>query len=143
MATCLTKGCNKKAGLNRKICHSCRIVIRRNNDPIGYQYSVLKCNAKRRKKQFTLTKQEFIDFCERTNYMLHKGIFGDSLHIDRIRDEEGYHAANIQVLTNRDNLAKKVEYFRCKALGIPFIWQNNNSAPVYSIDINSNNYVPF
>lgn len=71
-----------------------------------YAYSVLKNNARRRGKEFTLTMQEFVDFCEETGYMEGKGSSRLSLSVDRIDHNKGYVAGNIQVLSLSENGAK-------------------------------------
>ena len=73
-------------------------------------YHDLKGNAKKRGKAFTITFEQFKSFCVETEYMVKKGIYKDSFHIDRIREEEGYHAWNIQVLENHKNVKKYIDY---------------------------------
>lgn len=57
--------------------------------------------AKRSKVDFTLTKEEFFEFCRNTGYLTKQGI-----HIDRKDATEGYHLWNIQALGGRENIIK-------------------------------------
>jgi hypothetical protein len=82
----------------------------RRNNPLRYAYMTLRDNSKRRGKFFDLTFEQFCAFAVETEYMLKKGIFQKSYHIDRIREEDGYTLDNIQVLTNEDNVKKYLRY---------------------------------
>lgn len=100
---------------HRTVCGTCRIQKYRRENPIKAAYIALRDNAKRRRKEFTLTLEQFEKFCIETEYIIKKGISKQSYTIDRIRDTEGYHIHNIQVLTNSDNVkkmhrVKKVQY---------------------------------
>ena len=75
-------------------------------DPIGYTMWMLKMNAKRRGHPFSLTREEFTEFCIQNNYIEEKGKTGKSASIDRISSEDGYNIWNIQVLTLSENAAK-------------------------------------
>jgi len=78
--------------------------------PIRYAFTTLRDNAKRRGKVFTLTFQQFQEFAIKTQYMIKKGIWQDSYHIDRINEAKGYTPDNIQLLTNSDNVKKYLRY---------------------------------
>jgi hypothetical protein len=71
-----------------------------------YAYDVLKMNAKRRKKPFTITFEYFEKFCIETNYIAGKGRSRKSYSVDRIRNELGYVPGNLRVLTLEDNARK-------------------------------------
>ena len=66
-------------------------------------------NAKRRRKDFTLTFDEFECFCKRTGYDKMKGITADSLTIDRTDDTKGYHAWNIEAISLSSNVKKRFD----------------------------------
>lgn len=70
----------------------------------------LKNNAKRRNKEFSLTFEQFKEFCIATEYHSKRGVHRYSYTVDRIVETEGYHLDNIQVLTNRDNVKKYLTY---------------------------------
>lgn len=83
---------------NRKSCA---------NDPIAYHYRRIKWKAAKRKIHFGLTRDQFKNFCEKTDY--HNTV-GNQLHsatIDRIDSSKGYIEGNLQILSYSDNSAKK------------------------------------
>jgi hypothetical protein len=106
---CNTPGCINEARSGRRFCHACRTRKYRQKNPLKYWYDTLKMNAKRRRKVFTLTLEEFECFCRRTGYNELKGQTADSLTVDRIRDNEGYSADNIQAITLSENVKKKYD----------------------------------
>jgi hypothetical protein len=82
--------------------------------PVKRAYFTLRGNAQRRGKEFTLTLDDFTAFCNCSNYMEGKGIRATSLTVDRIDEERGYSADNIQCLTNAENRKKFAAYMRAK-----------------------------
>ena len=92
---------------DRNLCFKCKHEREKKRDPYGYHYRNLRSNAKRRGIGFSLTLDQFKEFCIRTEYLNGVGRSSESLTIDRIRSYEGYHKDNIQVLTNGDNVRKK------------------------------------
>lgn len=95
---------------NRRICYSCKNKRYKLKNPYKYAYNNLKNNAKNRHKEFYLTFEEFKNFVIKSSYMKHKGIRKNSLHIDRINENEGYHKNNIQILPNYLNVKKYIEF---------------------------------
>lgn len=87
-------------------CHKCKDRRWKERQPISYTFSKLRRRAKARGHSFTLTLDEFKKFVEQTDYMRLKGKTAASLSIDRVRNEEGYHAGNIQVLSLSENTGK-------------------------------------
>jgi len=79
-------------------------------NPLGYTYSLLKQNAKRRRKRFVLTIEQFKAFCDEHNYLALKGKTATSLSIDCIINEIGYEHGNLQVLTLSANSRKGCGY---------------------------------
>lgn len=92
------------------VCYKCRYANRKLADPVKQPYQTLKFNARRRNKKFELTLDEFRSFCVKTNYINKKGIFGESYHIDRIDENDGYNIENIQILRNSQNIRKYINY---------------------------------
>ena len=93
-------------------------------------------NAKRRGKEFTITLEEFTQFCKETNYIAGAGRSSASYHIDRIDETKGYSIDNIQTLTNAENSKKYLKYSK-DASGKPYkYWVE--SPPVIDQDINTN-----
>ncbi len=67
---------------------------------------MLRRNATRRKKEFTITLEFFREFCYATNYIQKKGRSGDAYTIDRIDNDKGYTSDNIRILSAFDNNSK-------------------------------------
>lgn len=78
----------------------------RANNPIKAAFVQLRDNAKRRRKEFTLTLEEFTSFCMATTYLDGKGRERQCLTIDRIDPSKGYTFDNIQPLTCSENTIK-------------------------------------
>ena len=108
MKKCETKSCKKQS--ERKYCHSCNIKVFKENNPEKYSYFVLKNNAKRRGKEFSITFDYFLLFVKKHNYIAGKGITKNGLHIDRINESMGYVEGNLQVMTNTENVKKYLRY---------------------------------
>lgn len=114
---CTTKYCKNSAD-SAGLCYKCISRKRRAADPVKASYYNLKANAKRRGKEFSLTLEEFKQFCVKTEYLNWVGRGADSYHVDRIDETKGYHVDNIQVLTNREN-KKKWLFYRYNSKGKP------------------------
>jgi hypothetical protein len=100
--SCKNKPAEKLGGLCSK--HYQR--KRRKVDPVGQRYTQFKANALKRKKDFSITLEEFRDFCRRTGYLIVKGRRGKAATIDRRCNIHGYHIWNIQILTLSRNASK-------------------------------------
>lgn len=105
---CKNKPHEKKAGFCSKHYHT----YRRIKDPVYDRYANFKGNAKKRPWKggigipFTITLEEFRDFCQRTGYIIKKGMRGRNCTLDRKENEEGYHIWNIQIKSNEANVKK-------------------------------------
>jgi hypothetical protein len=66
----------------------------------------LKQRAHERGKDFTLTREQYIEFAVKTNYAKMKGKTSMSLTIDRIDNNQGYHVWNIRCITLSENSRK-------------------------------------
>ncbi len=108
--SCKIKHCRKLPKGNKTICDSCSIRNFKKNNPEKYAYFVLRNNAKRRGKVFTISFGYFKQFAVNTEYMAGKGITKYGLHIDRKKEELGYIEGNLQVLTNTENVKKYIRY---------------------------------
>lgn len=104
---CLSDKCRKRTPKGRKYCYKHLKQRYKEKNPVRYAYSVLKNNAKRRKKDFDLTFEQFQKFCYETDILAGRGITKESFHIDRKEDDKGYTINNIQVLTNSENSKKE------------------------------------
>lgn len=101
---CCTPYCRNRTQYNK--CSTCSSREWRKQNPMRASYLNLKSNSKRRGKDFTLTYEEFTEFCRETKYIQGKGKSLDSYTIDRIDNDKGYTIDNIQVLTFADNRSK-------------------------------------
>jgi len=75
-------------------------------NPVRYAYHNLKSHAKARGKEFAISFIEFKKFAIQTNYINKKGRGALGYTIDRINPNKGYTIANIQILSNRNNVKK-------------------------------------
>lgn len=99
---CKSKPNAKKLGL----CHKHYAIYRRQKDPVYDRFVNFKGNALRRKKEFTITLEQFREFCEKTGYIVKKGMRGARCSVDRINNSLGYSIDNIQLLTIQKNIEK-------------------------------------
>ena len=104
---CATESCQNEAQLHRTLCYKCEKRKYREKYPLKYWYTTLKMNAKRRRKDFTLTINQFETFCKQTGYDERKGKTANSLSIDRVNNDRGYHFDNIRAITLSENSIKK------------------------------------
>lgn len=119
MGQCSSYGCKNAAG--GKFCGSCRSRLSRLADPMRYAYQNLKHRAKERNKEFTLTLEEFKEFCVEQHYMKGKGRTIGSYNIDRIDNEKGYTRDNIKVMDKLKNIKKYYNHDLKKAVPVlPF-----------------------
>ena len=99
---CKSKPCARKRGL----CHKHYHIHRRIIDPVYDRYVNFRGNAKKRCKDFTITLEQFRDWCNEKGYIIKRGYRGKNCTVDRIRNWEGYHIGNIQLITNMANIRK-------------------------------------
>lgn len=100
---CKAYRCLKHRNPKDRFCSKHRHRFNKFNRPVAYAFQTLKSNALRRGKEFTLTLEEFREFCKKTNYIDNKGKTKDSATIDRINPTKGYSLDNIQILTLSEN----------------------------------------
>lgn len=104
---CCAYACKNKPGQKKGgLCHKHYHIHRRILDPVYDRYVNFKRNALKRSKDFTITLEEFRDFCQRTGYIIKKGMRGRNCTIDRIKNHLGYHIGNIQIKSNEANVRK-------------------------------------
>lgn len=114
---CSVKYCTNKA--EGSLCSTCRSRKARAADPVRYAFTCLRNNANRRGILFTITLDQFRQWCHKVQYIGRKGRSAESYSIDRIHNDLGYHADNIQLMTNRDNVKKYFSYdWRAKTVHI-------------------------
>jgi hypothetical protein len=79
--------------------------------PETYTLNAIRQGAKKRGIPFTITLEEWKDFCKRTCYLDLRGTEPDSYTVDRINDAQGYHIWNIRILTHAENCADQYRNF--------------------------------
>lgn len=93
------------------LCSRCRNFQWREKYPLHYSFKNLRARARQRGKDFTLTREQYIEFAVKTDYARLKGTTALSLSIDRIENGRGYHADNIQAITLSQNSRKQFVSF--------------------------------
>ena len=106
---CVACRCSNKRHAPNRFCHKHHKRFQKESNPTVYVFGALKQNARRRGKAFTLTIEQFKDFCTRTGYLRLRGKTGKSASIDRIDPSRGYTADNIQILSLSANSKKGVK----------------------------------
>lgn len=99
----MAHGCLKPRDGTKRFCPRHRHRYDKANRPIYYTYQILRNNAKKRGKEFSITLDEFREFCIETGYMQLKGRMATSATIDRIDPTKGYEKGNIRILSNEAN----------------------------------------
>lgn len=107
---CINEGCKNEARTGRNQCRPCEHIRLKEKDPVKFAFQSLRRSARRRNKEFTISLEQFTEFCVKTDYIRKKGRKGESYHIDRIDETKGYTIDNIQVLTNSENVKKYLDY---------------------------------
>lgn len=104
---CLVYGCTCIHGKGTPLCNKHKAERKKENNPLAYWFGVLRRNAKRRHKLFTITIEDFKEFCDETKYLELKGRNVGNMSIDRKIDELGYIPGNIQIMEHGANVRKK------------------------------------
>lgn len=92
-------------------------------NPAKAVFQILKNNASRRGKVFTLPYAEFLEICITTDYLAKRGRGKDDLTLDRIIDSLGYISGNVRVITKSENSKRrffKAVYTAEERRAIPF-----------------------
>ena len=85
---CAAKFCRNKTPFT--LCSTCRSKKAREKDPVKYAFNALKNNAKRRNIPFTITLEQFREWCVKVQYIGFKGRSANSYTIDRRYNDIGY-----------------------------------------------------
>lgn len=103
---CDIKYCINKTPKGRNRCNTCKSKQWREKFPIKAAFNNLKASAKKRNIEFTLTLEEFEEFCYETEYIQYKGKTKHCYSVDRIDNDKGYTRDNIRILTVSENASK-------------------------------------
>lgn len=98
---CATKWCRGRCEKGARKCSKCRKRKWRAANPVVSSFGIIRTRARRKGIEFSLTMEEWKEFCIETGYGTLKGV-----HVDRIDPTEGYYLSNMQVITSSDNIAK-------------------------------------
>jgi len=88
------------------LCRKHRHRYNKEANPLAYVYGILKSNARRRGKPFTITVEDFREFCEETNYLERRGKSGKDMSIDCKIQSLGYVKGNIRAISLSENSRK-------------------------------------
>lgn len=106
---CVAYRCkNKKVGTNR-FCSKHNHRYQKHKNPMNHTFHILRSHATERGIKFSLSMEEFKDFCQETGYMDTKGKSRLSSSIDRKDPLIGYTRNNIQILELGANTSKMHE----------------------------------
>lgn len=92
-----------------RYCSKCRQHRYKKNSPFKYYYQKLKCRAKERNKDFSLTLKQFKTLWLREPEKWKHKITSNgnsTWEMDRIKNHEGYHFDNIQIIEKQRNIQK-------------------------------------
>lgn len=110
LGQCIVKFCSRQRGKKRKFCNRCHSRNQAIVNPIGYRFNNIRCKAKHRGKDFTLTLPNFRDWAA-YHKLLERG-----LTVDCKNARYGYHIWNIAPLGGSENSSKGrksyVEYYQ-------------------------------
>ncbi len=121
---CNTPWCRNRVRPGRRKCHTCRGRLWAAGHPELVSFYNLRKSAKRRGHDFSLTLEEFLQFAVKYDYLNKRGRHAEGFTINRIRDWEGYHVGNLEVITNSANVIqehvdRKRAYAMAKVHGWP------------------------
>ena len=103
---CIVRGCLKDRAKRRRVCYQHHLLAWRLNHPIKAAYAILRDHAKRSKREFTITLDDFTKLVEPTEYITKKGNTKYDLHLDRKNPLKGYIPGNLAVITCSENSVK-------------------------------------
>jgi len=91
---------------SHQLCGHHHKMLWRFNNHLHAAFDSLRSSARKRRKPFTLTLEEFKMLVAPTRYLDDRGRERHCLHIDRIDVALGYVFANLQVITCSENVIK-------------------------------------
>jgi hypothetical protein len=107
---CIVPGCGKKAGKRskgkKKMCHMHDRRQWAKSKPAHYKYANLRGNARRRSKEFSISRDYFMEVVKDSGYVEHAGRAPGDLSIDREKNWLGYVEGNLRVVTVHYNSVK-------------------------------------
>lgn len=116
---CRSRNCRgvvDKEKVHSPYCSRCRTKRWREKFPLHYSFKNLRNRAKQRGKEFSLTREQYVEFAVKTDYARLKGKSSMSLSIDRKDNSRGYSVDNIRAITLSDNSRKQFFPFWAKQM---------------------------
>ena len=87
-------------------CWKCKARRLKARHPATYVLNALRGRARQRKMPFSITLDQWKKFCAETGYLEKRGQKPESLTLDRMDWNEGYHIWNLRVLSHEENSAQ-------------------------------------
>jgi hypothetical protein len=103
---CICEGCSKKSQKRSPLCYKHAKRQWAEKHTAHYKFANLRTNAKRRKKDFTITREWFMEKVKDSGYIENSGRHAQDLSIDRPDNWRGYHEDNFRVVTVHYNSVK-------------------------------------
>lgn len=104
---CIVEDCNNERANTKRgsylLCWKHRSQKLRRDNPATYYLNMLRQSAARRGIKFSLTVDQFKDFCGRTGFLKKRGQGPKDMTIDRKDPMQGYEINNIQMIEHRLN----------------------------------------
>lgn len=125
---CAVRGCRRKHRVEGRLCEQHNKALYRANNPLRYAYVNLRDNARRRRKAFSLSFEEFQALVLPTAYLDARGRTRYCLHLDRIDPLKGYEVGNLQIITCAENCHKGATSDKRKY--VERLWVNQPALPI-------------
>lgn len=106
---CVAYRCGSKHTPKNRFCSKHNHRYQKYKNPYKYTFQQKRSRAIKRGIEWSLTLDEFIEWCDENNYMAEKGKKANSASIDRKDPNKGYEKGNLQKLTLAQNSAKMHE----------------------------------
>jgi len=103
---CTEKYCRNRRAKNRTLCSKHRSRWFKKMHPMRYHFNLLRCGARRRGIEFTLTFERYEQLAKESDLQNNRGHAASSLSVDRIDPNKGYTDDNIRICTISENSAK-------------------------------------
>lgn len=126
---CRIAYCRNHKAPRRLICHKHRSAQFKIAHPLKYHFNLLRCGAKRRKIEFTLTFACYERLAKESGLESSRGKMPDALSIDRKDPDQGYTDANVRVCTISENSQKGNRYAWSPYLSKMFTNMADNDEP--------------
>ena len=105
---CAAPWCRNERAVNNtgrrlRLCWKCRSRQLKQRHPHTYVLNAMRIRARQRKVPFSITLEQFKEWCKKTGYLQTRGTEPDSMTVDRKNHALGYTIDNIQLMTHQEN----------------------------------------